>query len=1370
MNTKKENKEVTLGLDLGVGSVGWSVVETTDEGDKKTTRIIESGVELFKSVSSAKERREKRGTRRGIRRKQYKLNKIRNTIINTVDENKSNLFGFNDKKELVEFLEYPGYILVEKDNKYTKRYIIDILKEQFESANIKMDVAIKELLINSNNYNITDSELDLIDISSFINEYRNNILLIRSLLITLIASKEYDFDKENESTKYLIRKLVIKLIYDYYKNRGYFYETGIDIEELTGKTVIYNFPTVKCFYNSIIDKKLALEFNFNLKNPGTNKKNDPEIDNYSNKEWANEFKWILDKIYNDDKFESFKEQLLDTFSYTRDFSEGPGSKFSYSKYGIYSEEFINNQSGQKEHKKIYNNIWDKTVGKCSVYNRINGYKSDLIVSNTLNLNYNIFDTLNILNNIFNEDFRSRISFEQKEKIILSLCNVGLKVKKIKNELSIDKLKEILELKNKSFSEFVNECLTKNVANQILKEYSLEYSNQNNIDPQKFDKKLSKDIVFKFPNFDYVNLYVKGTGQKITKLSELYELDKLFKKITQILEHNYKKENRLINLKQLKELRDFSSEIIDAFSELKSKFGNLSEEALVKFNRANLESKQDTNKSITFSYWKEEEIKRIAILNQNNKEIKFNLNEFMFSRGLNNSTQKTIRICDKLVKKIIDSLKAREIHIDNIVIEVARELNKSEKTKQNISKTNNQLNILREVIKNKLSKVRINDVSSNLIKKIILWFEQDGIDLYTGKEIIDPFTNFKEFNTKYEIDHIIPQSKYFDSKLQNLVLTDKDANKKKSNKTAYDYLTENKTLNKMYFEWKKIYKPKNDKSFKFEKLVNFNNDTKVNNKSAFSLDTIKKYLIQNRKQKLKNLFRTENDISSMDFLNSKLQDTQTASVVSLEWFKNKYKNDNIKIIPFKGIVTSNISYLSKLPKKDRNYNFHHAIDASIIATSYNNSKTFHNLITEQNVGVNLNLMKSDYLIEDFNNVRESVSNTLPSANDENGVLKYDDKVLNKIKYTYHSSVKTNKKILGENKISGYLFKQGNEFFYNTIEKRSALPLIKTIYARYNEYKDKEINESFFEFYKHKKENNYYPIWVLDNYLTQFIKIYNSIIKTVTQCKLQQHDHYIEENDKLDDIDRYMLCLSNSIKKFESIRKNNWFIYAPLDSNSNKMIVVKQLTTISYSNSTLKSTIGFDNDVNEMSNKSDFTYYKVGNLLQHDEFYYGILCLKVKDQWQYLRLESSLFKNDNYKDKLLKVLAKNNSKKKINKKDKEMLIEWLKCNFSSINWLEFDKNNKKKIFDSLVYVYNDLVFKYSDENIDTKNYHVSHNLVKIETIKYNDNKYKNIADANIKYSSLIQNKENFEPKLKQNANNGFSQASTKVSIFIDKFKPY
>ncbi len=76
------NKKYTLGLDIGISSVGWGMLELDEENNP--VKIVDVGVKIFSpgevpktGASKNIERRSKRGTRRIIRRREFRVDRIR---------------------------------------------------------------------------------------------------------------------------------------------------------------------------------------------------------------------------------------------------------------------------------------------------------------------------------------------------------------------------------------------------------------------------------------------------------------------------------------------------------------------------------------------------------------------------------------------------------------------------------------------------------------------------------------------------------------------------------------------------------------------------------------------------------------------------------------------------------------------------------------------------------------------------------------------------------------------------------------------------------------------------------------------------------------------------------------------------------------------------------------------------------------------------------------------------------------------------------------------------------------------------------------------------------------------------------------------
>ncbi len=147
----------------------------------------------------------------------------------------------------------------------------------------------------------------------------------------------------------------------------------------------------------------------------------------------------------------------------------------------------------------------------------------------------------------------------------------------------------------------------------------------------------------------------------------------------------------------------------------------------------------------------------------------------------------------------------------IRIELARELKNSADRRKKMHKSNIDNQKVNQEVKNRLNELneeltlaniekyklwsmqnntdekylkKYTDPSKSQEEKYKLWMEQGHVSPYTGKPI--PLSEL--FNkARYDVDHIIPQSRYFDDSSGNKVVCEKVINKDKGNRTAMEYL-------------------------------------------------------------------------------------------------------------------------------------------------------------------------------------------------------------------------------------------------------------------------------------------------------------------------------------------------------------------------------------------------------------------------------------------------------------------------------------------------------------------------------------------------------------------------------------------------------
>lgn len=102
--------------------------------------------------------------------------------------------------------------------------------------------------------------------------------------------------------------------------------------------------------------------------------------------------------------------------------------------------------------------------------------------------------------------------------------------------------------------------------------------------------------------------------------------------------------------------------------------------------------------------------------------------------------------------------------------------------------NNSSVVIDDEIASILKKFNENDVkkmpTKSEILKYKLWLEQKYRSPYTGKFI----SLGKLFTSMYEIEHIIPQSRYFDDSMNNKVICESEVNRLKGNMLAHEFIS------------------------------------------------------------------------------------------------------------------------------------------------------------------------------------------------------------------------------------------------------------------------------------------------------------------------------------------------------------------------------------------------------------------------------------------------------------------------------------------------------------------------------------------------------------------------------------------------------
>lgn len=123
-------------------------------------------------------------------------------------------------------------------------------------------------------------------------------------------------------------------------------------------------------------------------------------------------------------------------------------------------------------------------------------------------------------------------------------------------------------------------------------------------------------------------------------------------------------------------------------------------------------------------------------------------------------------------------------IDEIRVELARELRNSAKTRKNISLSNSKNKKNNDVIRKKLlEEYGFKFVNGRDVTRYILWEEIAQKCLYCNH----PINATDMLTGNADIEHILPKSRSFNNAMSNYIITHRRCNSDKGQKTAYDFM-------------------------------------------------------------------------------------------------------------------------------------------------------------------------------------------------------------------------------------------------------------------------------------------------------------------------------------------------------------------------------------------------------------------------------------------------------------------------------------------------------------------------------------------------------------------------------------------------------
>lgn len=810
-------KKINIGLDIGVQSVGWSII------DADTNEIIDLGVRLFDDVVDNEDgslknqkRREKRDARRLISRRKTRKHDFGKLVLNY----------FNDR---------------------------------------------------FNSLNEVQALYDKIDITKF--GLDNPIQLKVHALTNAITFEQFIF-----------------ILFHYLHQRGYF-----NLKNKTKKNKDKKDTNTFAINRELTPSENLLNFYHEY---GYYK--DSSISRlFSNNQWEKE----LNKIFSFQKQyanftipSEFEEKYMQLFKRHREFSQGPGSEKSPSKYGMYLPDGT---------KREGNNLWDALIGKCTYYtNEFRGLKNGIAAE--------LFNFFNDLSNIyFFNDSKIKLDIDTKTTILKEILKVDTK----SFELTPEKLVELISPK---FFE-INNIDGKSLTEQDIFGYRVDHSKKPIITELKNFMRLKN---YCFSNKDKINnskMYVDIETQTVDFETQMLDfiqttnslfnlLSKDLSRIEYTIDPNSEKIKLIESFTNNNDLTKFLSnvELNENLSMLNNLINfverhSLSDKAMldyINFFLFNLSLNDNQQVYFNNNIEKYKSAKK-SISTSSGKYIdKTIFNDEVISPTAKRAFNQAILVFNKILKYITKN----KYEIDNITIEMPRDKNtvdEREKINQNLKDNKKQMEeILSE------NKDQINELSATTKQKLKLWSIQGGYDIYDGKPINK--NDLINCPQNYDIDHIIPYSISFDDSLSNKVVTKKYWNQAKSNSTPYYAIS--RSL--LQIEWNK-----------FQDIVKSN--------------------IKDSKKIANLLYQNDPNKDLSGFTGRHLSDTRYASRLVMntfqEFFKcieNNSKNENqnhievnygdhVKVKVIRGAITSFVRKKYNIIK-NRDIHCHHAIDASIIA--------------------------------------------------------------------------------------------------------------------------------------------------------------------------------------------------------------------------------------------------------------------------------------------------------------------------------------------------------------------------------------------------------------------------------------------------------
>lgn len=546
--------------------------------------------------------------------------------------------------------------------------------------------------------------------------------------------------------------------------------------------------------------------------------------------------------------DEFINRYLEILTGKRKYYHGPGNEKSRTDYGRYTTK----KNSEDEYVTL-DNIFGILIGKCTFYpDEFRAAKASYTAQE--------FNLLNDLNNLTVPTETKKLNEEQKNQIITY----------VKNEKAMGPAK---------LFKYIAKLLACDVAD--IKGYRIDKSDKPEIHTFEAYRKMKTLETIDIEQME---------REKLDKLAYVLTLNTEKEGIQEAIEHEFA--DGTFSQEQVDELVQFRKANSSIFGKGWHSFSVKLMMELI----PELYATSEEQMTILTRLGKQ---KRTSSSNKTKYIDEKQLTEEIYNPVVAKSVRQAIKIVNAAIKEYGD--------FDNIVIEMAREMNEDDEKKaikkiQEANKSEKDA-AMRKAANQYNGKAELPPSvfhgHKQLATKIRLWHQQGERCLYTGKTISihDLINNPNQF----EIDHILPLSITFDDSLANKVLVYATANQEKGQRTPYQ------ALDSM------------DDAWSFRELKAFVRESKaLSNKK-------KEYLL------------TEEDISKFDvrkkFIERNLVDTRYASRVVLNALQEHFRARKIdtKVSVVRGQFTSQLRRHWGIDKTRDTYH-HHAVDALIIAAS------------------------------------------------------------------------------------------------------------------------------------------------------------------------------------------------------------------------------------------------------------------------------------------------------------------------------------------------------------------------------------------------------------------------------------------------------